>query len=370
MRLILFVLFFSFSFTTINAQSKTERAVKKLRSNKIYTNDNDDDDDDDNGFLSNLLGDFFSAIFEGIFSDHSNETRSSESSYSRRSSYSYQKSYEMRLENELRNRRLHDLRQNEINKIKPEKLQPIIKPKLKETKLIFEEPLNQEVQVDTIQIEIIEETVDKQIQTNKSLSDFETEEVDDFNDEQYEFSENYEFIAFPYVSEELNKNIKINKHDDSRAQWEIWTGNNSEQKTIGLAFTYEELAYNVNFKYQNLKEHIAPFDINQLSMTLGLKPMSNEYISFDFNGGLHSIFIDEENFGGITIGAGLALYPIQPISMEFKGNLIFGDGTNSSNSDVSLNIHLDRIKLGFGLNYLNLQGVEFNTLQVKLGLYF
>lgn len=122
--------------------------------------------------------------------------------------------------------------------------------------------------------------------------------------------------------------------------------------------------------YEYLKEGGAPYPIHQSEFQFERKFRFPSQGDGGVQFGLHTLGLDGDVYAGPNIGLNLEIYPWQPFSIGYNGNITYTTFAEIINNELDVGMHIDATRFFFRYRWLDIGGVKFNTLTAGAGFYF
>ncbi len=126
----------------------------------------------------------------------------------------------------------------------------------------------------------------------------------------------------------------------------------------------------LNGRYDYQKEAIADYGIHQFLIAGGRK------FRFMPNGdaglmiGYRNLRMGGDRFDGPELGVYMDWYLLKPVSLSFYSGTMGHEYASVENTIIRLGVHKGPVRFTLGHQWLDIAGVDFNTLSAGVGVYF
>lgn len=126
----------------------------------------------------------------------------------------------------------------------------------------------------------------------------------------------------------------------------------------------------VRNRIRHLKEEKATSAVDTYSLCLERKSIASDFHDSGVSLGIGRIKIDDSIYTGPIVAHNLEIFPVKPVSISLKSQAMFYKNKQIYDVDTSIRYHFKRVYTGISFDYYSIARVEFNTLNLKLGLYW
>ncbi len=166
-----------------------------------------------------------------------------------------------------------------------------------------------------------------------------------------------------------------NFDDGHRGLWDIQGTFSLPQTSRAMQQASAKVKRNIRYwsliaGYEYLKEDGAPYPIHQSEFLFERKfrflPQGDGGLQL----GVRTLGLDGDVYAGPNVGLNLEIYPWQPFSIGYSGNMTYTTYVGVINHGLDIGVHIDASRFFFRYRWLDIGGVKFNTFTAGAGFYF
>jgi hypothetical protein len=180
------------------------------------------------------------------------------------------------------------------------------------------------------------------------------------------------YSKYPFSNTDNYKFRSSEALDPLRFQTHFSAGRDSKNTFTSYSFNgnVHFKSWALRLKYRYIDEYKADEKINYYSGKIEGKSRVLPSMDMGVSIGVDDIQIGSDHYSGLSLGYNLELFLFKPVSINFNPNIMFYYSEYVYDTNVGINLHLNRYYLGFEYNNLDIIGVYFISMGIKTGLYF